>query len=61
MQPTLEEIAGELFEPSDKDLKICMSAILPVVRKLRKQGIPVSAVVAALSRASIATIEQKRP
>jgi hypothetical protein len=59
--PTLEAIAGTLFdEPSDDDLKTCMSKILPTVRGLVDRGLPESAIVQALAQATLATIEQRK-
>ena len=59
--PTLEDIAGTLFDdPSDDDLKTCMSEILPSVRRLVDGGMPQSAIVQALAQATLATIEQSK-
>ena len=57
--PTLES-ALESFsifdEPCPEHFKACMSEILPAVRRLADRGIPANAIIAALARATVATV-----
>jgi hypothetical protein len=59
--PTLESAieAFTLFgTPSSEDLKICMSEIVPAVRKLVVDlGMPVNAIVEALAKATVLTCD----